>query len=315
MQYWWSGPVCGLGNRLIAFAAVKACAGEYIIRFPWSDDPSCPGRFEEVFETRSNFAPAPAPLDDDVILNTHGWEPLTIYGQLNEALQLNLTLEEFCRKFVSELRSLEIRDDLKSAVRGWRSGCKGGLLGVHLRRTDRTALHRDQFRAFLLRRQGLNRELPFYLSAMYGLLPSRFVSEYENRVLLSSMRKYKSAKPDARYAVLSDDEAERSTFQIAVPRPDQTDWCFSGDDVLLVNKLDANKSGLRRSGVAHAMSDLLKLSTCDAIAQSNRASTFSIVAAIMGATPILTPAPRYPFWQAIEESTGLAPNNPRLSDV
>ncbi|MHA7870879.1 MAG: hypothetical protein ACX939_00875 [Hyphococcus sp.] len=58
------------------------------------------------------------------------------------------------------------------------------------------------------------------------------------------------------------------------------------------------------------MLEMLCLASCDAIAQNNRASTFSLVASIIGATPIVTPRPRYPFWTTIEETTGMSPNDP-----
>ena len=174
-SYWWSGPICGLGNRLIAVAAVKACVRNHKIYFPWSIDPSCPGAYEDIFKPTPNLTPRSAPSGDCQVIDTHGWEPLEIYGQFNKTLNLGLSLPEFCTNFVYELRHLAFRDELVDCVSKWRQSIdEASLLGVHIRRTDRTVLHRDQFRAFAMGRQGLNRELPLYLSAMYGLLPARF---------------------------------------------------------------------------------------------------------------------------------------------
>ena len=72
------------------------------------------------------------------------------------------------------------------------------------------------------------------------------------------------------------------------------------------------ESNLRKTNIEDAMIELLCLSKCDAIAQSNRASTFSLVAAMIGGKPILTPETRYPFYHAIKAETGMPPNSPVL---
>jgi hypothetical protein len=293
---------------LIAIAALKACVGDNAVCFPWSDDPSCPGTFEDIFSPDPFLVAALGPPPDARRLLTHGWEPLTIYSQLNESLKLNLSLEKFSRRFVAQLRGFTFKDDILSAVQGWPNSADGQVLGVHIRRTDRAAHHRDQFRGFLMGKQGLNGELPLYLSAMYGLLPAGIVRDYENGRLVAALRRTKKTC-GKKYAVFSDDEAEAIIFEKTARR----------NGFHLVSQPAAAKAPpqreqgdrrLRKSTIKRTLVDLLCLSQCSAIAQSNRASTFSAVAAIIGAKPIVTPEPRYPFWRAIREATGRAPNDP-----
>lgn len=297
---------------MIAIAAVKACVGERVIYFPWSDDPSCPGRFEDVFNADPNLIPASGPASNATVLETHGWEPLTIYEQLRAALRLTLSLEEFCRNFVLELRSLKFRSGILDAVRDWRVQCNETLLGVHIRRTDRTAHHKGQFQAFLMGKQGLNRELPVYLSAMYGLCPASFMSAYENVALVRSMRRFGKERNDLRYAVFTDNRREALGFEKAAFRYGVA--YVTEEGAVRSSKRAENRfdQGLRETSLRNAVIDMLRLSECDAIAQGNRASTFSIVASIIGAKPIITPGPLYPFWRVIKDANGCAANDPGL---
>ncbi|MEM9616469.1 MAG: hypothetical protein AAF936_00780 [Pseudomonadota bacterium] len=316
IRYWWSGPICGLGNRLVAIAAVRACIDERVtVYFPWSNDPSCPGRYEDILETFPNLIPASAAPPDAIPLNTHGWEPLSIYAELSEALKLDLSLANFCKKFVFELRHLPFKADLADGARTWRQNIdEGPLVGVHIRRTDRSEHHRKEFRAFVMRKQGLSRELPLYLSAMYGFAPDSFMRFYENLVLVRSSRRIKQHGAGFWYAVFSDDTNEIRGFEEVA--------AFAGIDnsrhriTAAVNggEIESEQTRMRQTGIREAISDLLRLSQCDAIVQNNRASTFSLVASMIGATPILSAKTRYPFWLAIEEATGAAPFDPIFSD-
>ncbi|WP_425408894.1 hypothetical protein [Hyphococcus sp.] len=305
-DYWWSGPICGLGNRLIAIAALKACVGARRIYFPWSNDPSCPGAFDDIFQPDPNLIPAPAPPAGAVVLKTHGWEPLTIHRQLKEALKLSLSREAFCRKFVMALRGLAFRDDILISVRSWREKCPEALVGVHLRRTDRVKHHRDQFRAFLLRKQGLNRELPAALSALYGLAPDAFVRKYENASITRALKRFHTREGESRYAVFTDDPAEGADFVRILKK------CGKVYAPEATAAIERPNSTMRSTDIKSALVDLLRLSRCDAIAQGNRASTFSIAAAIIGTREILTPEPLYPFWRVVTAETGRPANGPAL---
>jgi len=333
--YWWSGPIGGLGNRLIALATMRACAGERVIHFPWSVDPSCPGDYADILKPMPCLAPGSKPLPGSIELETHNWEPLTIYQQLNAALDLNLPLPEFCRRFVSALRSLPFHDEFKGFTSGWRAAAGDvPLVGVHIRRTDRAAYHRDQFRAFLMRKQGMNRELPLHLSALYGLCPAPAVRAYENAAVASALRRYGKKAPGFHYAVFSDATmAEHSVVKTAarlgVSNKKHFTYASGADDAAQSNSarlehlvFEASQSNAlesllrvlkrktgdplflqRQTTIKDAVMDLLCLAQCDAIAQGNRASTFSLVAALIGAKPIITGKPRYPFWIAIEAET------------
>lgn len=254
--------------------------------------------------------PSSGPAVNARELHTHGWEPLTIYAQLNESLNLNMPLETFCRRFVAELRRLRFREDIVSAVQSWRRAGDEPLLGVHIRRTDRSRHHREQFRNFLMRKQGLNRELPLYLNVMYGLFPAALVRHYENGRLISALRRF-NEHGAPRYAVFSDDDREAAIFEKAARRRGVRHPAQAAVSTSAAHHAAASYP-LRKSTVKEALIDLLRLASCDAIAQSNRASTFSIAAAVIGAKPIVTEEPRYPFWRAIKQATGHAPNDPAL---
>jgi hypothetical protein len=314
MPYWWSGPICGLGNRLIAIAAVKACVEKQEIYFPWSIDPSCPGAYEDILKPIPNLAPRADPPPDCRVLDTHGWEPLEIYKQLKAQLKLGLSLQDFCKNLVLELRRLPFHDELTASAKEWRqSNGEAALLGVHIRRTDRAELHREQFRAFVMRKQGLNRELPLYLSAMYGFLPASFMRTYENRALCRLLRDYKDRSQNFRYAVFSDDRQEVTSFEDSVERAGIESRRYLHRSPQAKHSPESKNNSLRKTNIKDSVMDLLCLSECDAILQNNRASTFSLVASIIGARPIISAKTRYSFWRTIEDETSMQPNDPRLN--
>jgi hypothetical protein len=309
-RIWWSGPFCGLGNRLFALAAAKACAGGRAIHFPWSNDPSCTGDYADIFEPTPGLVLQPVSLPGDIMIET-GWEPLGIYERFKEALKLDLSLADFCADLVAELRSLPFRADLTAAARAWRASAgAASLIGVHIRRTDRTEHHRQQFRAFLRGEQGLNRELPIYLNAVYGLCPNSVIWAHENMTLTRALRRYKSASGAISYTVFSDDIGETRKFQKAAAFGGVgRERCVSGTSA---PRSPQAAHGFRNTALKDAALDLLRLCECDAIAQSNRASTFSLAASIIGGKPIITAKTRYPFWRVIEEKISASPSDVRL---
>ena len=314
VPYWWSGPIGGLGNRLIAIAAVKACIDKQVICFPWLNDPSCPGEYEDILDPLPNLMVRKGPSSDAVPLHTQIWEPLNIYSYLNEVFDLKLSQSDFCKRLVFELRHLPFKLELTEQARQWRNG-KGDvpMLGVHIRRTDRAAQHRNEFREFVLRKQGLSGELPLYLSALYGVFPSAFMQFYEDAVLCKSIGSFKKLYSNFNYSIFSDDHQqvlglEKTAAFFGITRQKHLTRTYFTDSTKGLNGKD-----LRQTDIKGALVDLLCLSQCDAILQNNRASTFSLVASIIGATPIVTAKTHYPFWLAIEEATSLSPSHPDLS--
>lgn len=238
------------------------------------------------------------------MVETHPWEPFSIYEAFNERLALGLSSAEFSHRFIHTLRTLPFKDEFFQHAKTWRDSIEADrLTGVHLRRTDRAELHRKQFRAFLLRKQGLNRELPLYLSAMYGLLPEALVHQYENLIIGMLLRKHQIHS----YALFSDSAASVAAFDRVVQK-------LGLKKANTSNRADNSAEFvLRETSLRGAFLELLCLAQCNTIAQNNRASTFSLVAAIIGAKPILTPQTHYPFWQTIETQTGFMPNSPDFS--
>ncbi len=300
---WWAGPICGLGNRIMALAAVRACADGRPVRFSWSNDESCPGDYDDVFIASDMFAPAVVPAQAKVIQT--GWEPYEIFDTFRGELGLDFSRAEFSARIVAALDELAFHEAHLHAARAWRTAQgEAPLVGVHVRRTDRTAQHRQQFRDFLMRKSGLNRELPVLLTALYGLAPGPVLRAYENAHITSALRRFCDGKSQCAFSVFADDEFEARNVEAAVARSAPNARRQKGPD----SEQSHHLQRLRRTSLSGAMMDLLCLSRCDAIAQSNRASTFSLVAAIIGRKPILTASPRYPFWRKMEDDLGAAPN-------
>ncbi|WP_411817498.1 hypothetical protein [Hyphococcus sp. DH-69] len=235
------------------------------------------------------------------MIETHPWEPFRIFNSLDAHFSLGMTEREFAFRFIQSLRSLPVRTVLNEKATAWRNNIQARkLVGVHLRRTDRAAHHRQQFRAFLMRKQGLNRELPLYLNIMYGVLPQGMVHFVENTHIMNMIKKYGADK----YAVFSDSMDGEASFSkmMRVGKIKKVVPVQDNDNQIV-------ESNLRKTNIEDAMIELLCLSKCDAIAQSNRASTFSLVAAMIGGKPILTPETRYPFYHSVKAEMGMPPNS------
>lgn len=308
---WWTGPICGIGNRLIAMAAVKACSDGREVVFPWSNDPSCPGEYADIFEPMPEFRLADAPPAGSIEIAT-GWEPFEIFEQFRDTLRLQMSSAEFGVAFVRSLRGLKFREMLVMQSNDWRDAQEcDALLGVHIRRTDRAAQHRQQFRDFLTGKFGLNRELPAHWSALYGLAPESIVARLEDKVLARAAVKYLRNGGSGKYRVFSDSLDQVQGFETAIASLGEA---VHHDERKKPPSPAAPDSALRRTTISAAALDLLSLARCDAIAQNNRASTFSLVAAMLGSKPIITAKTRYPFWLRIETETGRAPNDELLSN-
>lgn len=305
---WWTGPICGLGNRMMAIAAVRACAGERPVRFQWSNDASCPGAFEDVFTVSDGFAPSTAAPPSEAIAT--GWEPYEIFETFKSALGLSMSRAAFSARLLHALDTLPIRNVHVDVARAWREAQGAApLIGVHVRRTDRTEQHRRQFQDFLMRKSGLNRELPVLLSAFYGLAPAASLCAYENAMLSSAVRRFGAAQDNHAYVIFADDKNEALNVEQALTRSVPNAAKREGPQ----SDPPPQMERLRATSLSAAMIDLLCLAQCDAIAQGNRASTFSLAAAIIGRKPILTAKTRYPFWRMLEEDLGVAPNMPPLT--
>ncbi len=302
-SYWWSGPIGGLGNRLIAIAALKACVEERTIYFPWLNDPSCPGDFHEILDPIPNLHVGSSSSNHGVCLKTHNWEPLSIYRQLRNELDLSLSEPEFCIRFVDTLRHLPFKSELKQRASQWRQSHKNEpMIGVHIRRTDRLAQHREEFRRAIIRRQGISRELPLVMSAVYGIFPPAFVSFYENVVIGAQLKKVFSQNINFGFSIFSDrrqhiEGVKKVTDRCGVATKNH----LKPGPLNLKNFAEADQEH-RQTSLVEAAIDLLGLASCDAIIQNNRASTFSLVASLIGMKPILSAKTNYPFWQAIENA-------------
>ncbi len=299
--YWWSGPIGGLGNRLIAIAAVKACTVDREVSFPWLNDPSCPGEYHDILDPIPNLNVGSRPSSHAVQLKTHNWEPLTIYRQLKKELRLSLSQSEFCLRFVDVLRHLPFKQGLKQKASQWRQAQSfEPIVGVHIRRTDRMAQHRKEFRRAIFRRQGISGELPLLLSAGYGIFPPGIISLYEDSVIGSQLKKIQRKNKKFAFSIFADNYRYVDGLKKRARWYGVQSAAYLAPALTATETFSAKAHQYRQTGLVDAVVDLLCLASCDAIIQNNRASTFSLAASIIGMTPIISAKTRYPFWHAIE---------------
>ena len=308
--FWWAGPRGGLGNRLLAIAAVRACAIDTEVKFMWNEDNGCPGKYEDVLEPIPFFTLLTEPPRQSNALTHLSWNPLEIFDELSGLFGLSMGMNEFSTRFIAALKTSPFKPQLVSAAKDWRA-CFGShkVIGIHIRRTDRIKHHQAALRS----KQGGNsvlyvkKQLPFFQSLLYRFGSDRLIGDLENIELYRRIAP-KILSPDWRLATFSDDEREKKRFTKG--------WQWSQPNKVTVfglsktSEITTNATSTRRkTSLRDAAIELLCLSRCDAIAQNNSASTFSLVASIIGSKPILTTKTHHDFWRRIEDVSKTSPND------
>ncbi len=311
MSIYWSGPTGGLGNRMLGLASASAVAGllEKEIFFSWRNTPRCPCEYNELFSSISGLRIGHPPKLGQRIVQTDGWNPVRVVNDFEKSLRVEIDRETFWYRMVHTLRTLEYSHSVTSKLAKFHKLSSGtDSLAIHVRRTDRLIhhgrLYRHKLSAYrIARNTGLKKSL------QYLLFPTPFVCRLENRTLLTLLKNFLSKYPTATYSLYCDSREEHDRVRQ-----------YFKDGGIPVMKYRAGYCGLPESGawgtygirntrVRDALVELLEMSRNHYIVQNNPASTFSLVAAIIGSVPIISRKPTHEFWQAIAEKLGAEPNS------
>lgn len=310
MNIQWSGPVGGIGNRMLALAAasslVKLLQSE--IHFNWAEEPRCKCEYDEV------FGEMPGLMVDRIESSGYsrietGWkDPDGILKGFEEILHIKLDEETYYYQFLKSLRDLNYSEYVREQLSRCLKKCQGNYnLALHIRRTDRIVHHKKVYKhgfdaINIIRNTGIKK------SIQYLFLPESVISQLENRYFTDILKKNFSNFPDSTYSLYCDSRDElESTLQYFrnAGIPDQhylMSYCADPKNECW------GEFGIRKTSMRDALVELLEMSKSSWIAQNNRASTFSVVAAIIGRIKIISQTPAHKFWRRIKAILGESPN-------
>jgi hypothetical protein len=310
MPIQWSGPSGGLGNRMLALASASALAGllDTQIAFNWPETPDCPCRYTDLFQQIDGLRVEPMPGGHRNRVTTCGWNPVRIFKGFTAALGTRVEEADFYYAMIRALRALRYSDDVREKISDCTAIRRGHAhLALHIRRTDRYRFHRTVYRhklyAFsIVRNTGMGKSL------QYLLLPESWVRHIENRYLGKLLEGFLTACPDATYTLYGDSGTEiedLKQFIKTVGIMDERHY------PAFCSRLAAGRRrqfGIRQAHPRDALVDLLEMSTSDQIAQNNPASTFSLVAAMIGGVQIISKQPIHAFWRKMQAVLKKPPN-------
>ncbi len=298
----WTGPIYGLGNRLLAMAAAAAVGSmvDRPVAFGWRNDDECPCDPEELFESSERMRiVANEPLAD-AELDTLEWDPLLILQRAQQILGKALPVRPFLEAFLHALRTLPIRSDILDQARAWSLAPErgDGNVALHVRRTDRIAHHRNVFE----RGAPINEILTFGVgkSLFYLVSSPERIRSVENRWLLRQLRSAAGSSMGERtYTLYCDSRSELELLESWLLRR-ASDLGYYPSPATEAEAWTTRQ--LRETSTRDALVELLAMSSASAIIQSNRTSTFSLVAALIGRAPIVSRRPAHRFWREIERT-------------
>lgn len=310
MTIQWSGPTGGLGNRMLALASASALAGllDTQIAFPWPVTPACPCRYSDLFQQIGGLRVDPMPGGRRRHVVTCGWNPARIFKSFTSALDARIEEADFYYEMIRALRAFRYSDDVREKKSGCAAIQRGAKhLALHARRTDRYRFHRTVYRQ-KLSAFSIMRNTGMIKSLQYLLLPESWVRCIENRYLGKLLKGYLAAYPDATYTLYGDSGTEIEDLEQFIKTAGMMD---ERHYPAFCSRLAAGRGGqfgIRDVHPRDALVDLLEMSTSDLIAQNNPASTFSLVAAIIGGVKIISKRPTHAFWQRMQAVLKKPPN-------
>lgn len=311
MSIQWSGPSGGLGNRMLALASASALAGllDTQITFTWPVTPDCPCRYTDLFQQIDGLVVEPMPGGHRHRVVTCGWNPVRIFKGFTTAL-VGTRVEEadFYYAVIRALRAFRYSDNVWRKISGGTPDRRGHThLALHTRRTDRYRFHRTVYRhkvyaLSIMRNTGMAKSL------QYLLLPESWVRNIENRYLGKLLQGFLAAYPGATYTLFGDSETEIEELKRFI----NAAGIMEGRHYPAFCSRSAagcgGQFGIRDAHPCDALVDLLEMSTSDLIAQSNPASTFSLVAAMIGGVQIISKQPTHAFWRRMQAVLKQPPN-------
>jgi hypothetical protein len=310
MPIQWSGPTGGLGNRMLALASASALAGllDTQIGFTWLVTPACPCRYSDLFERIGGLRVEPLPGGRRKHVVTCGWNPIRIFKGFTSALDTRVKEADFYYEMIRALRALRYSDDVREKISGCAAIRRGDKhLALHARRTDRYRFHRTVYRQ-KLSAFSIVRNTGMIKSLQYLLLPESWVRCIENRYLGKLLEGFLAAYPDATYTLYSDSGTEIEDLKQFIKTAGIMDERHYPAFCSRLADGRGGQFGIRDVHPRDALVDLLEMSTSDQIAQDNPASTFSLVAAVIGGVKIISKQPTHAFWRRMQAVLKKPPN-------
>jgi hypothetical protein len=292
----------------LASAAALARLLDTQIAFTWPVAPDCPCRYADLFQPIGGLREDPMPGGRGRHVVTCGWNPVRIHESFTSALGTRVNAADFYYETIRALRTLRYSEYVREKISGCTATRRGDKhLALHARRTDRYRFHRSVYRqklsAFsIVRNTGIKKSL------QYLLLPQSWVRGMENRYLGELLQGFVAAYPDATYTLYGDSETELADLEQRIKTAGIMDQRHCPAFCSRLAGGRRGRFGIRDVHPRDALVDLLEMSTSHGIAQNNPASTFSLVAAMIGRVKIISKQPTHAFWRTMQAVLEIPPN-------
>jgi hypothetical protein len=295
---------------MLALAAASSLAKllQSEIHFNWAEEPRCKCGYHEVFGEMPGLMVDKRESSGYSRIET-GWkDPAGIFKGFEEALHVQLSEEVYYYQFLESLRDLNYSEYVRVQLSRCLKKRQGyNNLAIHIRRTDRINHHKKVYKhgfdaLNIIRNTGIKK------SIQYLFLPESVISQLENRYFTDILKKNLSNFPDSTYSLYCDSQDElEHTLQYfrnaGIPdQPYFMSYCADPKNKCW------GEFGIRNTRMSDALVELLEMSNSSWIAQNNRASTFSVAAAIIGRVKIISQKPAHKFWRKIKAILGENPN-------
>lgn len=298
----WSGAEGGLGNRMLGIASALALSKilNSEITFTWNNNRNCPAEYADLFKAMPGLHVNNNPKDKLIQVKTSGWDPINIFEGFKTQIDNDLDLENFLFEFIRSLKDLPFSDYVKQQFLNWKKNLIVKTnLAIHIRRTDRIEHHKYLYKKifskqflYIIRSTGLIKSL------QYTFFSPDYLKSIENNSMKKLLNQYLSDKPGITYSLYCDSfedliQTEKEFNNISYSLCYYPSYCSINRDEIW------GQFGVRKTQIQDALIDLLCMSASTWIAQNNSASSFSLVASIIGGTPIVTRQPTHNFWKKI----------------
>lgn len=312
----WSGPQGGLGNRIfgICSAITLARLAKADIAFDWHNNDECPADFNDLFQPITGVHIGKSRKDCDLQIESAPWNPIKIFFKFKNSLNIDTDEKEFILLFLKSLQELKYSNHINSAVETWIQHHKSTInIAIHVRRTDRIDHHKRSFKN-LLRTQNLEasryiiRATGIGKTLEYALLPKKIICHIEDRRIVNSVRQYLTQNPLATYTLYCDSQTDLEQLKEKFVRTEINTNRFKPSHSDSSTHDVWQKNTFRKTSMQDALIDLLCMSKSNAIVQNNPASTFSVLASIIGKSDIVSRQPTHDFWVLAKKLLVLPPN-------
>lgn len=312
----WSGANGGLGNRMLGLSSVLAISKllNTEIAFEWRIDDACPSDYFVLFKKMPGLLINEMPTNSSVSVQSNGWDPLRIYRAFQTQLNHPIKIEDYLYYLIKSIQQFEYHDLVLDKFSQWLTKRSGTYnLGIHIRRTDRIKHHQQLLKRFLRSPksdQVIIQAIGIRKTLQYLILPSSSISKMENKYLAKLTKKYLDKENDCTYTLYCDSQNELKECNEEFKKLGISSHRYFPSYCELFDSStgdSGNELGKRETSVQDALVEMLGLSKSTWIAQNTSASSFSLVASIIGKVPIVTRQPTYPFWSTINTVLGKSP--------